>query len=145
MIRVEVSIQIQHPAHKTFAFISNFENNPVWQRGMKECRITTQRELRVGTQYDQIARFMGREITSTFQVQEYIPNQKVKASSIAGSFPITFTRIVTGDEQTSNVKAIIEGDSKGFFKLAEPLMKLMVNSSIQKDYKRLKKILENEN
>lgn len=142
MIRVEVNIQIKHPAKSTFEMISNFEKNPVWQKGMQECRLVTDGELRVGTRYEQLAKFLGKDIISTFEVKEYEPGKMVSASSISGSFPITFTRIVHGDESVSNVQAIIEGESKGFFSLARPLMQWMVNRSIQKDYKRLKVILE---
>ncbi len=70
----------------------------------------------------------------------------VKATSTAGSFPITFTRIVepAGDGSQARVKAIIEGDSSGFFKIAEPLMKRMVQRSVEGDYQRLKMIFEEE-
>jgi hypothetical protein len=36
----------------------------------------------------------------------------------------------------------VEGDSRGFFKIAEPLMKIMVGKSVNGYYKRLKKQLE---
>ena len=69
----------------------------------------------------------------------------VKASSTSGSFPITFTRMVEPIEGGTKVSAIIEGDSTGFFKLAEPLMKRMVQKSIDNDYANLKKVLEGSN
>ena len=142
MITVKINIEINHPAQETFAFISNFENNPIWQKGMRECKIITPGDLQMGTQYEQKARFLGKDIISKFEVIEYTPGQRVKATSIEGSFPITFTRIVEGDDQISRVRAIIEGDSRGFFKIAEPLMRWVVNRTIHKDYRLLKKTLE---
>ena len=121
MITVKINVEINHPAQKTFAFISNFENNPIWQKGMQECKIITPGDLRTGSQYEQKAKFLGKDIISKFKVIGYTPGQRVKATSIEGSFPITFTRIVEGDDLISRVKAIIEEDSKGFFKIAEPL------------------------
>ncbi len=142
MIEVHVDILIDHPAPETFAFISNFENNPKWQKGMDTCTITSQAPFGIGLTYDQVAHFLGKEIVSTFEVKEFEPGRKVKATTIAGSFPITFTRMVSDENGKSRVRALIEGDSTGFFKIAAPIMRWMVNRNIQKDYKELKKLLE---
>ena len=40
------------------------------------------------------------------------------------------------------VQASIRGDSSGLFRLATPLMKLLVGSSVRGDYRRLKELLE---
>ena len=142
MVRVHIDIDIDHPPEKVFEFISNFENNPLWQGGMVKCEFLTDGPLTVGSRYQQEARFMGRPVYSTFEVLEYEPNKRIKASSISGSFPITFTRWVEDKAGKARVQALIEGDASGFFKLASPLMRWMVNRSIQKDYKKLKALLE---
>jgi uncharacterized membrane protein len=143
VIRVETTIQIDRPSEEVFAFISNFENNPKWQSGQLEAKFTSEGPLRVGSTYDQVAKFLGRRIVSTFEVLEYEPNRKVKASSTSGSFPITFTRMVEPSGGGTEVRAIIEGDASGFFKLAEPLLARMVQRSVDSDYQNLKTILEN--
>ena len=142
MIKVETTVQIDRPSEEVFAFISNFENNPKWQSGQLEAKFTTEEPLRVGSTYDQVAKFLGRRVVSTFEVVEYEPNRKVKASSTSGSFPITFTRMVEPSDEGSEVTAIIEGDASGFFRLAEPLLKVMVKNSVDSDYQNLKRILE---
>ncbi|MFQ5962307.1 MAG: SRPBCC family protein, partial [Candidatus Methylomirabilales bacterium] len=120
MIRIESRVEIARPSEEVFAYISNFENNPEWQFGQIEAKFTSEPPLRVGSTYDQVARFLGRQVISEFEVIEYEPDRKVKASSTSGSFPITFTRMVEPSSTGTSVKAIIEGDSSGFFKLAEP-------------------------
>ena len=144
MIRVETEVKINRPSEDVFAFISNFENNPRWQSGQHEARFTSERPLGVGSTYDQVAKFMGRWIHSTFEVLEYEPNRKVKASSTSGSFPITFTRIVEPIDGGAKVKAIIEGDATGFFKLAQPLLGRLVQRSVDSDYQNLKRIMESD-
>jgi hypothetical protein len=42
----------------------------------------------------------------------------------------------------SLVSAAIEGDANGVYRLAEPILRLMVQRSVQSDYKRLKALLE---
>ena len=142
MIKIETEVKIDRPADEVFAFISNFENNPRWQSGQLEARFTSDGPLRVGSTYDQVAKFLGRRVVSTFEVVEYEPGRKVKASSTSGSFPITFTRIVEPSKEGSEVTATIEGDASGFFKLAEPLLARMVQRSVDSDYRNLKRILE---
>ena len=144
MIRVETSVHIDRPSDEVFAFISNFENNPLWQSGQIEARFTSEGPLQVGSTYDQVAKFLGRQIVSTFEVLEYEPGRKVKATSIAGSFPITFTRMVEPAGGGANVSAVVEGDSSGFFKLAEPLLARMVQRSVEMDYRNLKRIMERD-
>lgn len=143
MIQVEVRVEIERPAAEIFAYISNFENNPQWQNGMIDCRFTSEGPLRLGSTYVQQARFMGRTIESTFEVLAYQPGRMVKAGTTGGSFPITFQRMVDPQANgSSRVSAIITGDASGFFKLAEALMKPMVQRQIEGDYARLKRILE---
>jgi hypothetical protein len=50
--------------------------------------------------------------------------------------------MVSEADAGTEVTAIIEGDASGFFKIAEPLLKWMVQRSISSDYTNLKKILE---
>lgn len=142
MIRVETSVHIDRPSEEVFAFIANFENNPLWQSGQVEARFTSEGPLRVGSTYDQVAKFLGRQIVSTFEVLEYEPGRMVKAASTEGSFPITFTRMVEPAGDGAAVSAVIEGDASGFFKLAEPLLARMVQRSVDSDYGNLKRIME---
>lgn len=142
MIRVETEVHINKPSEEVFAYISNFENNPKWQAGMIKAKWTSEGPLRPGSTYAQLAGFLGRRIESNFEVLEYEPGRLVKAASTSGSFPITFTRMVEPESEGARVKAIIEGDASGFFKLAEPLLAVMVKRSVDKDYRNLKRVLE---
>ncbi len=142
MIRTTTTIEIDRRAAEVFAYVSDFENNPRWQGGMVEARFTTDPPLRVGTRYEQLARFLGREIRSTFEVIELEPGRLVKATTVESTFPITFTRIVEPAGGGCQVTAIVEGDASGIFKLAEPLMRRKVQRSIDADYARLKELLE---
>ncbi len=140
--RVEVDIHIDRPSAEVFAFISNFENNPKWQNGMRSCTITSGGDFGVGSTYDQVAHMANREIFSSFEVIEYSPGRRVKATTTKSTFPITFTRVVDADQGGSRVRAIIEGDASGVYKLLSPIMNVMVKRSINADYARLKDLLE---
>lgn len=142
MLEVTSGCFVDRPTGEVFELISDFEQNPRWQSGMVSCRFTTDGPLRVGSRYEQQARFLGRSIVSTFEVIAFDPGRMVKATSIEGTFPITFTRIAEPLELGTKVTAIVSGDSSGVFRLAAPLMKLIVKRSIDADYRRLKALLE---
>jgi uncharacterized membrane protein len=140
--RVEVEITVNRPAGGVFEFISNFENNPCWQSGVQEASFTSEGPLGIGSTYVQSSTFLGRRVNSSFEVIAFEPGVMVRARSTSGSFPITFTRSVEPLEDGARVTAVIEGDSSGFFKLAEPLLNRMVERQIKSDYVALKQLLE---
>jgi uncharacterized membrane protein len=57
MTRVATSVVINRPPEEVFEFVSNFENNPRWQSGMHEARITSEGPLGVGTTYSHLLSF----------------------------------------------------------------------------------------
>jgi carbon monoxide dehydrogenase subunit G len=143
VIQVVASINIRRTPEEVFAYLSNFENNPKWQSGMISARFTSSEPLQVGSTYSQEARFLGRPVISEFEVVEYVPERKIKITSTSGTFPITVTRLVEPDgEGGSRVSAVVEGDASGVYRLAEPMLKLMVQRSVRGDYERLKSVLE---
>lgn len=136
-MEITASADVAAPPETVFAYLSDAENNPDWQSGMVSAQWTSDSPIGVGSTYDQIATFLGRRIESTFEVEAFEPDRMIKASSISGSFPITFTRTVEPAEGGSTVTAVITGDSSGFFKIAEPIMQRMVQRSVDGDYRNL--------
>lgn len=144
-ITVLEEIEVDRGADEVFAFLSDSANNPTWQAGMRRCVWTTPPPIDVGSRYEQEARFLGRTIRSSFEVTAYEPGRSVRIETIEGSFPITVTRSVEPvDHGRTLVRARIEGDASGFFRIAEPLLRRMVQRSVDGDYARLKQLLESD-
>ncbi len=142
MTHVQVTVYIEKTAEEVFEYISNFENNPNWQGGMLSCKYLSQPSHVVGSEYQQTANFLGKVIESKFRVVEYIPGKRIKAKSIEGTFPIEFDRSVDPTESGCKVTAIVTGEPKGLFGILAPVLNLMVQKSIEKDYDTLKKLME---
>jgi uncharacterized membrane protein len=142
-VTVTSSVDIARPAAEVFDYVSDFENNPRWQGGMKSAQYTSEGPLAVGSTYDQIAKMMGKTIVTSFVVTALEPGLSVTIESTSGSFPIQVTRSVeaTG-EGTCRARALVEGQPGGFFKLMGPLMHKMVESSVRKDWANLKQLME---
>ena len=81
-------IEIARPAAEVFEYIADFERNPSWQQGMKECRWTSDPPLRVGSTYDQKASFLGRAIESSFVVTALEAGASITIETTESTFPI---------------------------------------------------------
>ncbi|MGH2807992.1 MAG: SRPBCC family protein [Actinomycetota bacterium] len=143
METTRTSTIIERPAPQVFDFVTEFPNDPKWQRGKESCTWTSTGGLRVGATYEQRARFLGKEIVNNFTVLELDPGRRVVYESRDGSFPLVVTRTVEdlGDGRCRFTEAV-EGEASGFFKLASPLLQPLVRSSIRKDFRVLKALLE---
>lgn len=144
MTNINTTIEIKGDPAEIFAFISDPSNNPKWQGGMVAAEVTSSGPLGVGSTYKQVAKMLGREINSIFEIVAYEPGRLIKGRTVESSFPITFTRIVEPAKRPgyARVQAIVEGDASGFFKLFGPLLDRMVKKSVEGDYTRLKALFE---
>ena len=138
---MKTSILIERTPEVVFNYIANFENNPNWQSGMVSATFTNG-ELRKGATYDQVAKFLGKEIKTTFIVRQFNPYHKIQIESVDSTFPIKVTREVQVAGEGCVVKAVVEGNPGRLFSLARPVLSKLVQRSIEKDYAHLKQLLE---
>src|SRR4051794_32153129 len=131
MIETSTSIEIDRPAAEVFAFVSDFPSNPRWQGGQRACRWTSEPPLRVGSSYDQHARFLGRDLVNSFRVVELQPGRRVRFTSTGGTFPLTITRTVEplGDAG-ARFTELVAGDPRGVYRIAEPILRRIVKRTI---------------
>ena len=143
MVRATTSVEIDRPAGEVFEFVAEFTNNPRWQRGMRSCRWTSDPPHGVGSTYEQHARFLGKDVRNTFRVTALDPGRRIGFESTSGSFPIAVTRTVEAlGPARSRFTEDVQGDARGFYRVAEPLLQLLVRASIKRDFPRLKALLE---
>lgn len=142
-MRLRVTCEIGRSADDVFAFVSDAANNPQWQKGQRSCTWTSSPPIGLGSTYEQEARFLGRTVTSRFEVIEYEPGRAITIDSTEGSFPITVRRSVEPvGEYRSRVTATIDGEPGGFFRLVGPLLRPLAQRSVDADYARLRRLLE---
>ena len=129
---------INRPAAEVADFFFDATNNPVWQKGMRRCEWETPGPISVGSTYLQEASFLGRTITSRFEVTEHTPGESITIRTIESTFPIAVTRTVeTIGPTTCRLTARISGGPGGIFALAAPLIRRLAQRSVDADYDRL--------
>ena len=137
-MHVTVERKIPRPAQEVFAFFSDASNNPTWQKGMVSCAWTSEGPIDVGSTYEQVAEFMGKEIRSTFSVTAFDPGRRIVIETVESTFPIHVDRAVKPiDAESCRVFATISGGPGGVMKLLAPLTDKMAQRSIEADYDRL--------
>ena len=143
---VVVSVTIDRPPAEVFAFLEEVENNPAWLHAMESCTWTTPPPVRVGSRYEQVAHFLGKRVTTSFEVTEHEPGTLGTISSRAGSsFPITIERRVEpAGPGRSRVTETAHGDPSDFYRLASPVMAWLVRRNIRRAYGNLKRLLEGQ-
>ncbi len=135
---------IERPAAKVFEFFADASNNPSWQNGMRSCVWTSVPPIGEGSTYEQHARFIGRDIRTTFVVTTYEPGRRIAIASVESTFPISVERSVTPiDADSCRVSAVITGGPQGrLAKLAAPLVGRLAQRSVDGDYDRLVQFLQ---
>ncbi|HEX6219512.1 MAG TPA: SRPBCC family protein [Acidimicrobiia bacterium] len=143
-MRMTAERTIDRPADEVAAFFFDAANNPKWQDGMVSCEWVSDPPIGVGSTYEQLARFMGRDVRSTFVVTDLEPGRMIRIETIESTFPIQVERRVDPlDDSSCRVTAdITGGPDKGVMKLLSPLMAGRAQKSVDADYDRLVQLLE---
>ena len=141
---VVVEEEIERPAEVVWEYMENAEHNPEWLSNMRSARWTTEPPIAVGSRYEQTARFLGKDVRTSFEVTALQPGRSITISSLPGSsFPIRITREVEPlGPQRTRVRELAEGDASGFYRVAERLIRPIVRRNIAGAYRRLKQLLE---
>ena len=140
----EASVVISRPVEEVFEFVNNPENDPLWQSSMMESAQTSEGSMGVGTTLRGVAQLVGQRMEWTAEVTEWEPNRKVtyevSGGPLSAEQSLTFEAVEAGTKFT----LVLEGETGGFFKLAEPIVTRMLQRDTETDLANLKDILEAE-
>ena len=142
MISIEKEVHINKPASDVFAFMVDFANNAKWQDGIIASEKTSDGPMGVGSTATITQKFMGKDMRNESSVTAFEPGKRFAAKTTSGpvQFEIDTTFEAMGDGTHLRVKMTAEG--AGFFKVAEGLLKGELEKSFDRDFGKLKKILE---
>ena len=141
MIKVEKSIVINRPVDEVFNFVIAEGNYTKWQAGVQEVIEGGSRNS-VGSQFTEVRKFMGQEMRTTLELTDFKQNALWAAKVVKGPVPYTVNMTFEGTEGGTRVTTCVDGEPKGFFKLAENMVAGQLEKSLMEDQKKLKEILE---
>lgn len=142
-VDVVTEIVIDKPPETVAAFAADPTNAPKWYVNIKSVEWKTEPPVRVGSQIAFTARFMGRQLSYTYEVVEMVPNAKFVMRTAEGPFPMetTYTWQPVGSGST-RMTLRNRGEPSGFSRIAAPLMASAMARATRKDLAALKSLLE---
>jgi hypothetical protein len=140
---IELSIVIKRPIEDAFAFLANLENDVKWHSAFVEVRKASGGSLGVGARFLVFEGALDRRTPGTeYKVTEYQPNRIAAWKTVSGPLQLKFWRTFEGVESGTRFAVRYEGESRGFFKLARPLITRMVKRQQGGDMRKLKELME---
>jgi uncharacterized protein YndB with AHSA1/START domain len=141
MLNVENSVFINKPPEEVFAFVTAEGNYTKWQPGVTEVIEGGPRNT-VGSKFTEVRKFMGQEMRTTLEITAFVPNLKWAAKVVKGPVPYEVTVTYEASNGGTKYNTHVEGEPKGFFKLAEGMVATQLEKSLAEDGQRLKELLE---
>ena len=142
-VDVRTETTIERPVDEVAAYASDPSNAPEWYANIESVAWRTEPPLRVGSQLDFVARFLGRRLAYTYEITELVPGERLVMRTAQGPFPMetTYTWEPAGEGST-RMSLRNRGEPAGFSKAVAPFMAGAVRRANRKDLAALKSLLE---
>lgn len=142
-VDVQTEILIRRPRDEVATYASNPNNAPHWYVNIKSVDWKSTPPLRVGSKLAFVAKFLGREISYTYEIVELVAGKRLVMRTSEGPFAMetTYTWESVTDGST-RMTLRNRGEPTGFSKLVAPFMASAMRKANEKDLAHLKAILE---
>jgi uncharacterized membrane protein len=142
-VDVHTEIAIDLPRAEVVDYAANPDNAPEWYENIESVEWKTERPLAVGTRVAFLARFLGRRLAYTYEVETFVPGERLVMNTAEGPFPME-TTYAWADMPDGGTRMTLRnrGEPRGFSKRAAPVLAAAMRRANQKDLVRLKQIVE---
>ena len=141
MNEFETVTEIRRSPAEVFAALLDFDRTPMWNPGVSEVRAPAG-PFGVGSSVVYVGRFLGRDYESTSRCTEYTPDRRFASESISGPFHLEVDYTLDEVADGTRLSGLYRGESRGFFKLAEPLVVRLTKRHFETATANLKELLE---
>jgi uncharacterized membrane protein len=142
-VDVLTEVVIARPRDVVSAFAADADRAPVWYENIKTVEWRTPRPLAVGSRVAFVAQFLGRRLEYTYEVVEWVPNERFVMRTADGPFPMETTyEWEDADRGATRMRLRNRGTPTGFSRWLAPVMGMAVRRANRKDLAALKAVLE---
>ena len=135
---------IGRPVDEVFAVIQDVAKTPVWTPGLSEARITSDGPLEPGSALLYQGTFLGRAYASPAVCTALTENKQFATKSTSGPFHIEIDTTLEPVDGGTQVTSFYRGESRGFFKVAEPLLVRLTKKHFETAAENLRTLLEDQ-
>ncbi len=136
-VDVTVEAVIAHPVEVVAAYAGDPSNAPEWYSNIDSVRWRTEPPMKVGSQMDFQARFLGRRLSYTYEVVQYVPGERLVMRTADGPFPMETTYMWQPAPGGTLMRLRNRGTPSGFAAIAGPVMQKAMRHAMSKDLSRL--------
>jgi Polyketide cyclase / dehydrase and lipid transport len=142
-VEVISEIEIGRRRHEVASYAADPDNATEWYENIKSVEWKTPKPLAVGSQISFVAQFLGRRLAYTYEVREFVPDERFVMATAQGPFPME-TTYTWQDAGSGNTRMTLRnrGEPSGFAKIGGPFMASAMRRANRKDLAKLKAILE---
>jgi uncharacterized membrane protein len=142
-VDVQSAIVVNRPVSEVSRYAADPDRAPLWYVNIKSVEWVTPPPAQVGSRVAFVAHFLGRRLTYTYEVVEFIPGVRLVMRTSEGPFPMETTYTWESNvDGTTRMTLRNRGTPSGFSVWVAPLMAMAMRRAIRKDLVRLKKQLE---
>jgi polyketide cyclase/dehydrase/lipid transport protein len=134
-VDVAVDAVIAHPTEVVAAYAGDPSNAPEWYANIDSVRWRTEPPMKVGSQLDFQARFLGRRLSYTYEV--FVPGERLVMRTADGPFPMETTYSWQQAPGGTLMRLRNRGSPSGFAAIAGPVMQKAMRRAMTKDLSRL--------
>jgi uncharacterized protein YndB with AHSA1/START domain len=142
-VDVTTAIDIERPRQVVADYATNPDHAPDWYANIDRVSWETEKPLTIGTRLAFVARFLGRTLSYTYEVTDFVPEERLVMATSEGPFPMETTYIWT-EVSTGRTHMTLRnrGMPSGFAGLTAPVMAAAMRRANRKDLAALKALLE---
>src|SRR5215212_5302683 len=138
---VSTQIEIARPPESVAAIQFDPANDPEWIGGVATVESQTPAPVGIGSRVLRKGAFMGRPIEWLMEIVAFEPARKVAMHALRSPFPMDVTYELEPSASGTTARIRIQGEARGAYGLAGPLLPTMVRRSVAGDLRRLKKLV----
>jgi uncharacterized protein YndB with AHSA1/START domain len=144
-VDVTTSIEIARPRQVVAAYAADPDHVRDWYVNIDRVTWETEKPLGIGTRLAFVARFLGRTLSYTYQVTDFVPAERLVMATAEGSFPME-TTYTWADLPGRGTQMTLRnrGTPSGFAGLTAPFMVAAMRRANRKDLAALKSLLERD-
>ena len=142
-VDVRTETVIDRPRSEVAAYMSDPSNATEWYRNIHSVEWETPPPVAKGSRMRFRARFLGRDLTYTYEVRELVAGERLVMSAAQGPFAME-TTYTFADAPGGGTRVGLRnrGEPSGFGKVMAPIMSKAIRRETTKDLARLKELME---
>src|SRR5260370_10335350 len=122
MFTFDLEETIQRPVEAVWRFLDTTSNGVQWQLATTDQRYPSPEPHGLGSVGLNARQVMGRHVETTWEIAEYTPERSFTLKSTSGPISYLFSYILEAVDGGTHLSLHFQGDPKGFFKVAQPLL-----------------------